>query len=61
MKSNCIEMTFVILGPGGRLSPPPPPHTVCRPPVNAPFSLNVSFLKEITKNVHENQYTIRVR
>ena len=54
-------MTFVILGPGGRLSPPPPPHTVCRPPVNAPFSLNVSFLKEVTKNVHENQYTIRVR
>ena len=46
-------------GLGGRL-PTPPKFSV-----NVPFfsksPLNVSFLKEVIKNVHENQYTSKLK
>ena len=53
MKLYISELTnkaLRIRGGGKGSSTPPPPK----------FSVNVSFLKEVTKNVYENQYSTRV-
>ena len=45
-------------GQGGRLLSPP--KVFCQCAFFSKSPLNVSFLKEVTKNVHENQYSTRV-